>query len=518
MKKLLIAVISFAVALCTVSCNVIITSPETSAETTEEVTETEKVYPHSNMELAPLDDVIATTDHLSIKAGTFKYFFMDQYSAFINKYYYMLLNYNFDESIPLHDQEYDNGTEIITWYQFFLDNAKGAFEQYVKFAEKALSEGMELDEADKTEIEENLDSIEKTAKEYSETFEEYMAQFMGEGMTRERVKEAFELTKLGYKYYQKVYNDPKYTEEQIEEEYSSGNGKYALVDFYEAKISALYDETDTDEKVTAAKAEVKEKAEKMKGLIEGGMSFADAYNTVTETPQTETEAVSETEASTDTADGTAAETEAEEAEEKADKYLYTGVEYIDEDSYKFLYEEGVKEGQINISYDDSGNATVVQCVKPPYKNTQKTVNVRHILLSQSDYDTEEEAYEAAQKILKQIDEAADKKAEFIKLVPEYSSDTGSKTSGGLYEKVTPGKMITEFNDWCFDSERQIGDTGIVRTTYGYHVMYLDGFGDEIWHIKCEEEMRNTDFQSASQQIYDSVKITYNEDLLDKIAK
>ena len=33
-------------------------------------------------------------------------------------------------------------------------------------------------------------------------------------------------------------------------------------------------------------------------------------------------------------------------------------------------------------------------------------------------------------------------------------------------------MVEEFNDWCFDAARKPGDTGIVETPYGYHVMYF----------------------------------------------
>ena len=35
-------------------------------------------------------------------------------------------------------------------------------------------------------------------------------------------------------------------------------------------------------------------------------------------------------------------------------------------------------------------------------------------------------------------------------------------------------MVTNFNDWCFDESRQAGDTGIVESDYGYHVMYYVG--------------------------------------------
>jgi len=33
-------------------------------------------------------------------------------------------------------------------------------------------------------------------------------------------------------------------------------------------------------------------------------------------------------------------------------------------------------------------------------------------------------------------------------------------------------MVPEFNDWCFDENRKYGDYDLVRTSYGYHVMFF----------------------------------------------
>ena len=38
-------------------------------------------------------------------------------------------------------------------------------------------------------------------------------------------------------------------------------------------------------------------------------------------------------------------------------------------------------------------------------------------------------------------------------------------------------MVQTFNDWCFDEARKTGDSGIVKTQFGYHIMYFVGFGD-----------------------------------------
>jgi len=114
------------------------------------------------------------------------------------------------------------------------------------------------------------------------------------------------------------------------------------------------------------------------------------------------------------------------------------------------------------------------------------VNVRHILIFPEGADSatasteefSEEAWAAAETSAQAIlDEwlAGDKTEEsFAALANEHSQDPGSNTNGGLYENVTEGEMVETFNDWCFDPSRQVGDTGIVKTNYGYHVMYFCG--------------------------------------------
>ncbi|NLA81485.1 MAG: hypothetical protein GX849_01380, partial [Clostridiaceae bacterium] len=65
-----------------------------------------------------------------------------------------------------------------------------------------------------------------------------------------------------------------------------------------------------------------------------------------------------------------------------------------------------------------------------------------------------------------------------KLVVEHSKDLGSVSNGGLYADVAAGSMVPEFEKWSVEEGRKEGDTGIVKTTYGYHIMYFEGLADE----------------------------------------
>ena len=47
-------------------------------------------------------------------------------------------------------------------------------------------------------------------------------------------------------------------------------------------------------------------------------------------------------------------------------------------------------------------------------------------------------------------------------------------------------MVPEFNDWCFDEKREPGHSGIVKTDYGYHLMYFVG-RTPIWEYYTRQD-------------------------------
>lgn len=126
------------------------------------------------------------------------------------------------------------------------------------------------------------------------------------------------------------------------------------------------------------------------------------------------------------------------------------------------------------------------------------VDVRHILIMPEGGTTDEsgntsyseEEWQACQEkaegLLSQWS-AGDKTEEgFAQLANENSSDGGSNTNGGLYENVTVGQMVQEFNDWCFDESRKPGDTGLVKTQFGYHVMYFSASRPQ-WRAYAQQD-------------------------------
>jgi len=119
----------------------------------------------------------------------------------------------------------------------------------------------------------------------------------------------------------------------------------------------------------------------------------------------------------------------------------------------------------------------------------KFVNVRHVLLQPEGGEADEngypvyteEAWEAcrvkAEELYAQWQAGDMSEDSFAQLANEHTADVNDTDydgvpDGGLYTDVSVGQMVQEFEDWCFDESRVPGDHGLVKTMYGYHIMYF----------------------------------------------
>lgn len=178
------------------------------------------------------------------------------------------------------------------------------------------------------------------------------------------------------------------------------------------------------------------------------------------------------------------------------------------------------EAEVNAYFDEHADEFAAQGLS---KDDPNMVNVRHVLITPKaaeDAETDENgqpvltdadwaAAEArAQEILTEWTDGAATEESFATLAAENTEDPGSQSTGGLYENVYPGQMVETFNDWCFDPARQPGDTGIVRTDYGFHVMYFSSTCDRAyWYDAAEQQYLSTKQQEIVQEMLDAMPIT-----------
>ena len=132
------------------------------------------------------------------------------------------------------------------------------------------------------------------------------------------------------------------------------------------------------------------------------------------------------------------------------------------------------------------------------KDAGKVADVRHILLMPENGTTGDDGYpvyaeedwaaclEKAQGIYDKWLEGDRSEESFHDFAVEYSED-GNASQGGIYEDVPQGYMVEAFDSWCFDDARQVGDHGLVKTEYGYHIMFFVG-GSELWYATAEADL------------------------------
>ena len=134
------------------------------------------------------------------------------------------------------------------------------------------------------------------------------------------------------------------------------------------------------------------------------------------------------------------------------------------------------------------------------KGGAQLVDARHILVQldnvavNSDYTvtyTDEQwaaCLQEAEKILNEWKNGENpSEASFGELAVKYSKDEDNAASGGLLAQMYEGEMVSTFNDWCFDKNRVPGDTGIVKTKFGYHIIYYIQTAEE-WSVIAEENV------------------------------
>ena len=149
-----------------------------------------------------------------------------------------------------------------------------------------------------------------------------------------------------------------------------------------------------------------------------------------------------------------------------------------------------------------------------HADDQYTVAVRHTLLTTETAASDATDAEKAEVDAKNAEVKAKAEAlyaewqagaateeTFIELAKANSEDSNA-AQGGLYTGVYEGQMVEEFENWCFDENRQPGDSGIVQTSYGYHIMYFV----ENEGSKVESDIRGT-LESEAYNAYLEEQLT-----------
>lgn len=382
------------------------------------------------------------------------------YEVYNNLYktYGEMAAYFFNPQGNLSEQVYDSETGE-TWAEYIKTYTDNTFVEMTKLYDEGKSVGYELDEEYLETIETEWDSMEAVAKSYGYTVNDYAEMNYGRGVNEKVFKGMYERYYYAFTYAENFAENEEVSADDIDAYYGENAERFDSVSYKTYFASGTAAE---GEDVKAAMEEAKAKAEAVLAGTEEA-EFTEANYSVKASVS-----------------GTYADWLFDEARVAGDKELF-------ETESGYYVVEFVEANDLHYN----------------------TVDVRHILVAPEDTSNEtawQEALEAAEEYEAEWKELGGSEENFAEVAAKYSVDS-SAANGGLYENVFKGQMVTEFEDWCFDPARKAGDSEIIKTQFGYHIMYFSGVAEEYYSYVVDNAIRGERLNAHIDEIIEGVEVS-----------
>ena len=449
----------------------------------------------------------------------YEYHYWATYNTLMNEIsnqYSTGISYNYDTSLPPDKQtstaEDEEGNPI-SWVEFLRKQTLDDIKRYTIYYNEAVKMGLgEITDAEQKQIDETVESLREQASGSSTegstqpkyTLNAYLRMNFGEYMNESFLRKIMEKEIIAQKYLEKKLEEiaASYDQADIDAEYNKDKSAYDLVDFRLYEFAKTTLTAETGESKTALEKRQKEADEKVK-------KDADAFLAAVTDEATFIAKAKDLNKDTEDYDADSAT--------NGGGMLKSEASSISKDlaEWAFKADTKVNDKKLFTSSDSTKYYVVLLTAKP---HQVETVSVRHILFANSNLETGEalSADEIAQKekdakaVLDEWSKGDKTEDSFAALATEKTEDSGSAQSGGLYSNVRPGRMVPEFDQWIFDKNRKAGDTEIVETSYGYHVMYFVANDGQYYDSTIRNTKAEIDLQAELDELFeaDTYKVTY----------
>lgn len=431
-------------------------------------------------------------------------------------YYYTITVYNYLDSADIdttadYATQYtvdDDGNEI-SWLDKFKQDTIKQIKYYTAFYDQAVKAGITLNDDQKTTIDDQMASIASSASTSGMSINEYLSSNYGDYCGSATVRKFMEQMYIISNYYGVIRMDLKPSQEELDTFIDNHIDDYKLCYYGIIEIPYNTDGGQTkEESIEAAKKYCEEitDLESMKKIVpEACEELIDqivSYGYF----QSEDQAVEQIQNTLETS------------------YTKTEVENnYGTEIAEWLFSNETEVGSTTYSVDeDYSCVTIILKTSQPKLDETELYSVRHILVipeseaekesedttvdasaadaddttvseaateavtadgqdsSETEY-TEEEwaaALKRAEEILEEYNSGDKTEKSFAALAEKYSDDTESTSSGtsglygGAFEGTSLGRMVSEFEGWATDDSRKYGDVEIVKSEFGYHIMYF----------------------------------------------
>ena len=412
-----------------------------------------------------------------------------------------------DLTVPLNEQSY---SDSVTWADYFVDIALSTAQRDFLLADRAAAEGFTITAESQDILEETFKVLPSYANLYGYTsVDNYLHAMYGPGANEKSYREYAERSALANDYYN-AYSDSLVFDDAALRAYEADKyHEFSSFSYASYTISYSYfltGGTEGEDGTITYSEEEKEAAR------------AAAKAAVDAMPQC---------ASVEELNAAIAEMDLNENAMK-ECAVYTDVSFanVNTNAREWMSDTSRKAGDFtlianeSVTTDEDGvetktiNGYTAYIFTGVNENTMPLANVRHILFkfdggttdengNVTYSDEEKAAAKAEAEALLELYKMSDMTEEaFADLATANTDDTGSAATVGLYEDIAPvqGVYVESFTNWATDPAREAGDTGIIESTYGYHVMYYVG----------DDEMTYRDSMIYEQMHDQQLNDWYNE--------
>ncbi len=429
-----------------------------------------------------------SSETITVDNAVVSYFFHDSYLRFANSNGSYLSYFGLDTSKSLKSQ-LCTFTDSGSWFDYFMSGTKATLTQLLTLAEEAKARGIELDEHDKKSIDSTIDGYKSAAAAYGYSENYYIRSLFGTGLTLDDVRRALELSALASKGSKAIASEYNYTSadyEQYVEDTPTAllRADYAVVSL--ATSDGMVEGDVTEEIIDAYAARLAAAASK-----EEFDSIAYEYLK-------------------DVAYKNDADKTEEDIQKEIDGFTVEGVTYNESSEFsQWLFDSARQAGETYSHTDEGTHATqVYYVISPASMNTTPTRTVRHILITASGAGSDEAASARADELLAQWKAGAATEDSFAALAKENSEDS-SYAEGGLIPNITEGETVEAFDAWVYDEARRPGDAEVVKSDYGYHVIYYVGDGLLVWEAEADTALKNAQYQKDYEALTEKYPVEFD---------
>lgn len=424
-----------------------------------------------------------------ISVASFNYYYRNSYQntySAIQQTYGDYASLLLDSSKPLDEQQY---SDTQTWQDYLTDTTLSNLEEIYAYYDAAVENGYALDDAAKAEMEDIVASMKSAAKQANYSLNNYLAAIYGKGVNEKLYRELLNVVTIATEYANDINEGFTFTDEEIDAYYNENRNE---IDSVTARVYPISYENPDENAEDASDENTGDSAEEESNALSHDEAL-ELANGVYDAVKTEQDFIDYV--------VTLVPEESASKYEDGSPILYNGLSYSsfkNTDLSDWLFDDARASGDVTVI--EGENEIYIAMFVSRSDNDYPLVDMRHVLIAPEKDDQGnlvEGAEEAAQKKAEELyDEWVENGSteDYFKILANTYSSDGDGKSGGLYEDVYQGRMVTPIDTWLF-GPRKIGDCEIIESDYGWHLVYFAGFGENYKAQRLDEAMREDAFEA-----------------------